>query len=145
MPAETITRNQFTYWKSVEVRWGDMDAMGHVNNTVYFVYLESARVELLHLIGARRAQRRDPQGPSLVMTTCDFKRQVVYPATLDVGLRVERIGNRSFEMHYGLFLHGTEDLVATARSVNAWIDYGTQRAIALPDDLRAALAEYQKR
>jgi acyl-CoA thioester hydrolase len=143
MSVETITRDQFTCWKSVEVRWGDMDAMGHVNNTVYFVYLESARVELLHQIGARRAQRTDAQGPALVTTTCDFKRQVVYPATLDVGLRVERIGARSFEIHYGLFLHGADDLVAAARSVNAWIDYTTQRAIALPDDLRAALAEYQ--
>ena len=143
MADEAITRDQFTYWKSVEVRWGDMDAVGHVNNTVYFVYLESARVELLHRIGARRAQRNDRQGPALVTTTCDFKRQVVYPATIDVGVRVERIGNRSFEMRYGLFLHGTDELVATGRSVNAWIDYAAQRAVELPDDLRAALAEFQ--
>lgn len=143
MTDQTITRDQFSYWKSVEVRWGDMDAVGHVNNTVYFVYLESARVEMLHKIGARRAQRNDSQGPALVSTSCDFKRQVVYPATIDVGVRVEKIGNRSFQMSYGLFLHGTDELVATASSVNAWIDYALQRAVELPEELRAALMEFQ--
>ncbi len=144
MTDQAITRDQFTYWKSIEVRWGDMDSVGHVNNTVYFVYLESARVELLRKLGASRQQRNDHQGPALVSTSCDFKRQVVYPATLDVGARVEAIGRRSFRMSYGLFLSGTDQVVATASSVNAWTDYAAQRAVELPDDLRAALAAYQQ-
>ena len=143
MTHQTVTRDQFRYWKSIEVRWSDMDAVGHVNNTVYFTYLESARVELLHKIGARGKQRDDGQGPTLVTTSCDFKRQVVYPATIDVGVRVEKIGQRSFAMRYGLFLHGTNDLVATAMSVNAWVDYKAERAVELPEALRAAFAEFQ--
>jgi acyl-CoA thioester hydrolase len=143
MTDSPVTRDQFKYWKSIEVRWGDMDAQGHVNNTVYFVYCESARVELIRKTGYKGKQAGDAEGPALVSTSCDFKKQVVYPATLDVGLRVEKIGRRSFAMNYGIFVHGTDQLVATARSVNAWVEYAAERAVELPDWFRAALAGYQ--
>jgi len=141
---QTITREQFKYWKSIEVRWGDMDAQGHVNNAVYFTYIESARVELIRKTGYKGKQAGAAEGPALVSASCDFKRQVVYPATLDVGARVERIGRRSFGMSFGIFLTGTDQLVASARSVNAWVEYAAERAVELPDWFRAALAEYQK-
>lgn len=143
MNKQTINRDQFKYWKTIEVRWGDMDAQGHVNNTVYFTYCESARVELIRKTGYKGKQAGLAEGPALVSTSCDFKRQVVYPATLDVGVRVERIGRRSFEMSYGIFAHGTDQLVASARSVNAWVEYAAERAVELPVYFRAALAEYQ--
>ena len=84
-----------------------------------------------------------PHGPVLVSTACDFKRQVVYPATLDVGVRVEEIGRRSFAMKYGLFLRGTSEPVAVATSVNAWVDYSEGRSIPLPDEVREALEKYR--
>jgi acyl-CoA thioester hydrolase len=143
MPDQTITREEFKYWKTIEVRWGDMDSQGHVNNAVYFTYLESARVELVRKMGFKGKQGGGAEGLALVSASCDFKRQVVYPATLDVGLRVERIGRRSFEMSYGIFVHGTEQLVASARSVNAWIEYAAERSVELPDWFRAMLVEYQ--
>jgi len=139
----TITREEFRYWKTIEVRWGDMDAQGHVNNTVYFTYCESARVELLHKIGFKGKQAGLAEGPTLVHASCDFRRQVLYPAKLDVGLRVERISQRSFKMVYGIFFHGTEELAATAASVNAWANYAEGRAVELPEEIRSALAEYQ--
>jgi acyl-CoA thioester hydrolase len=144
MTDQTVTRDQFKYWKTIEVRWGDMDAQGHVNNAVYFTYLESARVGLIRETGYKGKQAGEAEGPALVTTSCDFKRQVVYPATLDVGARVEKVGRRSFEMSYGIFVHGTDQLVASARSVNAWANYAAEHAVELPDWFRAALAEYQK-
>jgi acyl-CoA thioester hydrolase len=143
MTDPTVTRDQFKYWKAIEARWGDMDAQGHVNNTVYFVYLESARVELIRKTGYKGKQAGAVEGPALVSTSCDFKRQVLYPATVDVGVRVDRVGRRSFAMRYGIFLGGTDQIVATATSVNAWVDYAAERAVELPDWFRAALAEYQ--
>ncbi len=143
MANQAITRDQFKYWKPIEVRWGDMDAQGHVNNTVYFTYCESARVELIRKTGYKGKQAGAVEGPALVSASCDFKRQVVYPATLDVGARVERIGRRSFELSFGIFLSGTDQLVASARSVNAWVEYAAERAVELPDWFRATLAEYQ--
>lgn len=142
----TITRQEFRYWKIIEVRWGDMDAQGHVNNTVYFTYCESARVELLRKIGFKGKQPGQTvlaEGPSLVHASCDFKRQVIYPAKLDVGIRVDRIGQRSFKMIYGLFFHGTDELAATATSINAWANYAEGRSVELPEEIRSALAGYQ--
>jgi acyl-CoA thioester hydrolase len=79
----------------------------------------------------------------LVTTSCDFKREVKYPAKLDVGVRVEHISRRSFALQYALFFAGTEDLVAVARSVNAWVDYAEMCAVELPEELRGALTVYQ--
>jgi acyl-CoA thioester hydrolase len=143
MADQAPTRDQFKYWKTVEVRWGDMDSQGHVNNAVYFTYLESARVEFIRKTGFKGKLAGEAEGPALVSTSCDFKRQVVYPATLDVGARVERIGRRSFEMSYGIFDRDTDQFVASARSVNAWVDYAAERAVELPSWFRAALARYQ--
>ena len=137
-----ITREQFPFWHTVEVRWGDMDAMGHVNNAVYFTYLESARIALLRKFDIKGRAEGSQFGPTLVATSCDYKKEVHYPATLDVGVRVSHLTERSFTMEYGLFFHGTDEVAAVARSVNAWVDYALKKAVPLPDELRAALQTY---
>ena len=136
------TRDRFSFWTEVEVRWGDMDAMGHVNNTVYFTYMESARIDFLGRLGRVQVRGRAggaQQGPTLVATACDFVRQVVFPTTLDIGLAVEAIGRSSFRIRYGMFRKETDELMATGQSTNAWLDYATNRSIDLPTELRAAL------
>lgn len=143
MTGQPITREQFRYWKSIEVRWGDMDAQGHVNHTVYFTYCESARVELLRQIGFKGKQAGLNEGPALVSASCDYKRQVVYPATLEIGLRVEKIGERSFKIVYGIFFQGSQELAASAASINAWMDYAEERSVPLPAQISSALAEFQ--
>ena len=143
MSEQAITRDQFSFWAEVEVRWGDMDAQGHVNNAVYFTYCETARIKLLRSIGVQGRSGGAAQGPTLVTTSCDFKQQVRYPATLDIGVRVEQIGQRSFELSYGMFRQGTDELVAVARSVNAWVDFAQERAVTLPDEVRATLGQYK--
>ena len=142
MTRREITREEFRHWIRIEVRWGDMDAQGHVNNAVYFTYCESARIGLFDAIGFH-GRAISTHGPSLVSATCDFKRQVVYPATLEVGVCVGEIGRRSFHMHYGMFLYETDEAVATGSSVTAWTDYAANRAVPLPDDLRSGLAKYR--
>jgi acyl-CoA thioester hydrolase len=143
MSKPTITRDQFPFWFPIEVRWGDMDAMGHVNNSIYFRYCESARISLLRRLNIAGRAEGSQFGPTLVTTSCDFKREVKYPAALEIGVRVEHISRRSFAMEYAMFFAGTEDLAAVAHSVNAWINYAEMRAVELPEELRAALAAYQ--
>ncbi len=143
MTNQPITREQFRYWKTIEVRWGDMDAQGHVNNAAYFTYCESARVELLRKIGYQGKLAGMTEGPALVHAACDYKRQVVYPATLEVGLRVERIGERSFKIAYGIFFQGTQESAAVGVSVNAWMNYVEEHSVPLPAEIRSALLAYQ--
>jgi acyl-CoA thioester hydrolase len=63
----------------IPVRWGDMDAMGHVNNTIYFRYLEIVRIEWLHRVAG--APNPEGEGPVIVNTFCNFLKQLKYPAT----------------------------------------------------------------
>src|SRR5215831_14945661 len=80
MTDQTVTRDQFIYWKTVEVRWSDMDAQGHVNNAVYFTYLESARVELIRKTGFKGKQTGEAEGPALVSSARSVNAWVDYAA-----------------------------------------------------------------
>jgi YbgC/YbaW family acyl-CoA thioester hydrolase len=89
-----LKRDDCTFWIEVDVRWSDMDSQRHVNNAVYFTYCEQVRIDFLNKVGIRGKFGAE-QGPMLVSASCDFKRQVVYPAKLDVGLLIDEMGRSS--------------------------------------------------
>ncbi len=134
------TRSLFQFWWPVTVRWGDMDAMGHVNNVRYFQYLESARIGYFEaLMGwTGREEGAGRQGPVVVSQTFNYRRQVHYPAELEVGVRCREIRNRSFVLEYAIFRPGTEELVGDGTSVTVWLDYDANKAIDIPPQLRQA-------
>jgi acyl-CoA thioester hydrolase len=80
---------------AMPIRWGDMDAMGHVNNTLYFRYLEIARIDWMRRIGAEPA--RDGEGPVIVNAFCNFHKQLEYPGDIVVKMYVSDPGRSSFE------------------------------------------------
>ncbi len=84
-----------TWETKLELRWGDLDSLGHVNNSVYFQYFEEARVRLFSTAGLRDFSRR-----SMVQAhaTCDFLKPLLYPASIVVGLKLVRIGRSSLEL-----------------------------------------------
>ena len=135
------TRARFRHFVDEQVRWGDMDALGHVNNATYFVYCESARMSFFEAIELEALTSGGTLGPALVTATCNFKKQVKHPATLDIGLVVSRIGGKSFTLEYGIFEGETQ--VADGSSVVVWVNYAEGSSQSLPDTLRAALAPYQ--
>jgi acyl-CoA thioester hydrolase len=137
-----MSREGFRHWIVQEVRWGDMDALQHVNNAAYFTYCESVRMSFFHALELERFMDGGKLGPALVTATCNFKQQVRHPATLDVGLVVARIGGKSFTLDYGLFRAGEDEPVADGTSVVVWTDYAGGRALPIPDDLRGALEGY---
>jgi acyl-CoA thioester hydrolase len=138
-----MTRARFKHWTTQEVRWGDMDALGHVNNSAYFVYCESGRMAFFGDLGMVEHTGGGARGPALATANLEFKQQVRHPATLDIGLAVERIGGSSFTLIYGLFRAGEDEVVAQGQSVVVWVDYAAGRSEALPDALRDALGAYQ--
>ncbi len=137
------TRAVFRFWWPVTVRWGDMDAMGHVNNIIYFQYLESARIGYFEMLmgWTGREEGAARQGPVVVSQTFNYRRQVYYPAELEVGVRCREIRTRSFVLEYGIFRKGTDELVGDGTSVAVWMDYHANRAMPLPPILRQAVAE----
>lgn len=124
------------------VHWGELDALGHVNNARYFTWFESARMALFEKVGL--ANVGSPTlGPILAHTACDFLAPVRFPAELVSGARIERLGSTSFTMAHGIALADEPDqLVAKGQGVVVLIDYVGGGSTAIPAELRGQLEGY---
>ena len=119
----------------LDVRWGDMDAMGHVNNAVYFRYMETLRVGWFTAIGAEP----DPggQGPVIVNAFCNFYRQLEYPARLLLKLYVSDPARTTFESWTTIERLDQQGTISAAGGATViWVDFPQQKAIGLPDWVR---------
>lgn len=126
---------QLSYEMRIPIRWGDMDAMGHVNNTVYFRYLEIIRVEWMHSLGAAP----DPagQGPVIVNAFCNFIRQLEYPGEILARHYVANPGRSSFDTFITLERTDQPGVVyAEGGATTVWVDFPAQKSMPLPDWLR---------
>ncbi len=134
-------RERFRVWTDVIVHWGDMDALGHVNNARYFTYFESARFRYFGEVDLLDFGEGGRYGPVLASTSCNFRRQIHYPATLEVGARTTRLGSTSFTMEYAIFQAGSAEPAADSVGVVVWIEYQTGRPVPLPEPLRERLRQ----
>lgn len=137
-----MKRENFPIWARVEVRWGDMDAMGHVNNAKYFTYLESARIQLFTALGLDAPMTEERAGMNLAHAACNYRAQVHYPAVLEIGTVVTKIGNASFQLAHVFLREGTDQLVADGNSVVVWTDYNLGKSAPLPPQVRAKLQAF---
>ena len=134
---------QYAFWLPVTVRWADMDSLGHVNNAKYFTYLESARTAFFDAVDLWRFREHPRQGIAVVQAACNFRQQVRYPAELEVGLRVTRVGGKSFTLEYGIFRKGTNEVVGDGSTVAVWMDFDASRALPIAPEMRRILEAYQ--
>lgn len=126
------------YEHEVRVTWRDLDAAGHVNNAVYFTYMETARTEcFLRLRGGKAWQELDI---ILARISCDFRSQATMGDTLAVRIWPTKVGSSSFGMRYEIRERATERLVAEGESVQVMFDYKAGKSKPIPDDVRARLA-----
>jgi acyl-CoA thioester hydrolase len=122
----------------VPIRWGDMDAMSHVNNTIYFRYMEIARLDWIYKVGAST----DPAGEGLVIINafCNFLRQLEYPGDVRVKMFVAKPGRTSFESYNTLERTDAPGVIyAEGGARVVWTDYAAKRSAPLPDWLRALI------
>ena len=142
-----MSRNLADYPVSITlpVQWGDQDMFGHVNNTVYFRWYESARIAYLDRIGLSDMMERQRVGPILAAIGCNYRRQLTFPDSVDVGSRIIHIGRSSLKMTHGLWSQRQQALVADGESTIVTFDYQTQRSIPLPDAIRQAIESLEGR
>ncbi|MGK7311029.1 MAG: acyl-CoA thioesterase [Candidatus Longimicrobiales bacterium M2_2A_002] len=122
----------------VPVLWGDMDAFGHVNNTVFFRWFETARITFLEAIGFTAGGDAGGIGPILASTSCRFRRPVTYPATVTVGVRAESVEDDRFTHRYRV-VDSTDEVVAEGVAVVVSYDYGTGEKAPIPAEVRTAI------
>lgn len=128
----------------IPVRWGDMDAFGHVNNIVYFQYCESARIAYFDALDLDACRQKPDDGPGLVTANLNFRKQVRYPATLRVTANVTAISRRSITFSYILRDTAGDSPVADGTSVAVWMDYELGQALAIPEPLRKGIAQLEQ-
>jgi acyl-CoA thioester hydrolase len=121
---------------TIPIRWGDMDAQGHVNNTVYFRYMEQARIEWLLRVAEQIGADRGP-GSVIVNASCTFIEPLEYPGTVEVRMFIGSLGSSSFDTQYELWVGARKHAEGAAKIV--WIDRATQRSTPLPEVVRALL------
>ena len=135
MKLELPEHKKLVHQMVIPIRWGDMDAMGHVNNTVYFRYLESVRIDWFDQIGFDL----NPQGegPVIVNAFCNFSRQFEYPGDILAKMYVSDPGRTTFESWCTLERVDQPGRVdAAGGATTIWVDFPKQKAVNLPDWVR---------
>ncbi len=115
------------------LRFADMDADGHVNNAVYYRFMEEARMRWVHSLGL--AMIPPAPVPVLAASACVFRKPLIYPGEVTVEVHLGRIGKSSVHTHYVVSSGGA--VAAEGYGVSVWVDAATQRPIALPQAVHA--------
>jgi acyl-CoA thioester hydrolase len=138
MQTPSATRADYRHFLPIATRWMDNDTYGHVNNVTYYSYFDTAVNEHLIRFGGLDIVNDSAIGYA-VETSCRFAKPLSFPETIDVGLRVARLGNSSVTYEIGIFRRGDDEPAASGRFVHVWVDRATERPVPIPPRIRAAL------
>ncbi len=146
MTNEGITKDLLSGYPviiEIPVLWGELDAYGHVNNTVYFKYFESARMAYLERCGVLEHYERDHHGIILYSTECRFRTALHHPDAVLIGARTVQIESDRFVMAYSVVSCSQERVAAEGRATLVWFDYDVRTKISIPESVRNAIGELE--
>jgi acyl-CoA thioester hydrolase len=124
---------------NVKVRFCETDALGHLNNVSYFIYLEEARVDFFKLLNPE--MRIENWNIILASTSCDFIKQAYFDQILTIETAVEKIGTSSFNIVHEVF-NPAKEVVARGRAVVVHFDFNTQSSKPLSESMKERLNLY---
>ena len=134
------TDRTLAHVERIPIRWGDMDAMGHVNNIVYFRYMEQARISWFeHLVPGAEAWKST--GIVIANASCNYKRAIAYPGVVEVRLYVGAPGGASVPTSYELRVDADPVPYADGAATVVFIDMRTQKSKRIPEAIRARLVQ----
>ena len=131
-----LTRNDFDHEMTVQTRWGDMDALGHLNHVQYLTYMENARVDYYTSFGFDGIRLK--QNPSIILGSMniEYLSQVSHPADLTICHRINRVGIKSFDFLGAIFQEGQNFPVCTGLFKMISYDYKKQVSVKVPQIIR---------
>ena len=132
-------RSAFRAWRAIGTRWADNDAYGHVNNVVYYAWFDTAVNAYLIEQGALDIQAGAVIGLA-VETQCNYFSPLAFPQTVDLGLRVEHVGQSSVRYGLAVFAQGQDSAAAQGHFVHVYVDAANRKPTPLPVKLLQALA-----
>ena len=128
----------------IPVAFGDMDALGHVNNTRFFRWFEDVRFAAFIRAGLEEVRGRTGIGPILAHTRCAFRVPVTWPDTILAGVRVTAIDEDRFTMEHTLVSREKDAVAALGETRIVIVDYGSGRKVPIPTGVREALEELRE-
>ena len=131
-------RSDFMAWRAMTTRWADNDAYGHVNNTVYYEWFDSAVNAWMIKQGMLNIANGDPIA-LVVETRCTYAAPLEFPQPVEVGLAVAELGRSSIRYRIGIFAEGAESAAAEGEFVHVVVDRATRRPVEIPAEWRAKL------
>ena len=135
MRIEIPEKKRLVFEMALPMRWGDMDAMGHLNNTSYFRYMETIRIDWLHSLN--QVPAADREGIVIVNAFCNFYKQLEYPGQVLLKMYASDPGRSTFETWVTMERPETPgQIYAAGGATTVWVDFPRQKAMPLPDWLR---------
>lgn len=135
---------QYPINTSINVAWGEMDALQHVNNVVYFRYFETARIDFFNQINLLEDLQKTAVGPVISENQARYKRPVTFPDTLTVGVSISDINDDRFMMHYHVFSQTQQAVTTIGSSQVVMFNFKTGQKAQLTPQLLDALKTYQQ-
>jgi acyl-CoA thioester hydrolase len=135
MKIEIPEQKKLVYEAVLPIRWGDMDAMGHVNNATYFRYMETVRIDWMVSVGFQP----DPsgEGPVIANAFCNFYRQFEYPGSVLTKMYLSDPGRSSVDTWLTMEKADNPGTICAAGGATmVWVNFPEQRSIPLPDWVR---------
>lgn len=132
-------QNDYPIVLSQDVIWGDMDAFGHVNNTVYFRYFEDARIAYFDAVNINKYKAETNIGPILAHTDCSFKLPLKYPDKIHIAARSTILGPKKLKMEYAVYSENYNAIAAEGEGLIVYYDYSAEKSCEIPAELVAAI------
>lgn len=146
-PKDTNWIKKFRFFTPIQVRFSDTDMLGHINNVSYFSYFEHGRLAYFQELDLVPHLLNPETGHSGFVVTasleCQYLRQVHFGKEVNLGVRVSRLGNSSFDFEYALVLPEDRVLAAVGRGTVVYIDPHTGKGTPLPKKAKQIIAAYE--
>ena len=134
----------FTFVVDLNIEWGDMDALQHVNNIEYFKYFQVARIAYFEKINSDSVFGETPIPLILASTQCKFIYPLTFPDSVSVGVRVDTMADQYFTMKYAVVSHKHQRLVAIGDAKVVMFDYVNNKKASIPSEIRKTIIDLEK-
>lgn len=131
-------RDAYRVWREIGTRWADNDAYGHVNNTIYYAWFDTAVNSWLVEAGLLDIHAGDPIG-LVVETGCRYARPLAFPEPVEIGLAVSALGRSSVTYRLGVFAKGAWEAAAEGYFTHVYVGRASRRPAGLPESWRDKL------
>jgi len=136
--ANQLTRTNFFSSLKIQTRWADNDIFGHINNVIYYSYVDTAvNNYLIHAGGF------DPQSAAIIAVVaesrCQYFHSISYPDTIETHIRVKKLSQRSVIYEVGIFKENCETICAFCHFVHVFVERDSNKVVQIPEKIRRAL------